>query len=145
MSRSAQNVAWFSEVSKEDIALVGGKGANLGEMTRAKFPVPNGFIVTSNAYYKFVKENKLDIKIKHLISTINFNDSKSLEQVSIHIKKFIREGEISSELTKDILSAYKRDTENDDDSKNPSISLKRNSLKILVRGNKLINLISRKG
>jgi predicted transcriptional regulator len=46
---------------------------------------------------------------------------------------------------KDILSAYKRDIENDDDSKNPSISLKRNGLKILVRGNKLINLISRKG
>jgi CBS domain-containing protein len=46
---------------------------------------------------------------------------------------------------KDILSAYKRDTENDDESKNPSISLKRNSLKILVKGNKLINLISGKG
>ncbi len=108
MSKSAQNVVWFSDVSKEDIALVGGKGANLGEMTRAKFPVPNGFIATSNAYYKFIKENKLDIKIKHLISTINFNDSKSLEQVSIHIKKFIREGIISPELTKDILSAYSK-------------------------------------
>ncbi len=45
---------------------------------------------------------------------------------------------------KDILSAYKKDTENDDDSKNPSISLKRSGLKILVKGNQLINLINRK-
>lgn len=108
MAQSARNVVWFSEVGKDDIALVGGKGANLGEMTRAKFPVPQGFILTSSAYYKFIKENKLDIKIKHLISTINFSDNKSLEQVSKHIKKYIMEGQISPEFTKDILSAYSR-------------------------------------
>ena len=45
------HIAWFKDVTKEDIPLVGGKGANLGEMTRAGFPVPTGFIITSAAYF----------------------------------------------------------------------------------------------
>ena len=106
MSDSAHNVVWFSQVDKDDIATVGGKGANLGEMTRAGFPVPNGFIVTANAYYDFLRENNLHTKIKHLISTVNFENDKSLNQVSVHIKKIIRESTISKELKNDILSFY---------------------------------------
>ena len=45
-----RNIVWFREVDKDDIGLVGGKGANLGELTRAGLPVPPGFIVTAEAY-----------------------------------------------------------------------------------------------
>lgn len=62
-------IAWFNEVDKEDLSLVGGRGSNLGEMKKAGFPVPNGFIVTSNGYYDFVKQNNLAIKIKNLLGT----------------------------------------------------------------------------
>jgi len=48
------NILWFSEIGKEDVGKAGGKGANLGEMTRAGFPVPPGFMVTSEAYYHFI-------------------------------------------------------------------------------------------
>ncbi len=105
---SAHHIAWFSEIRKEDVPLVGGKGANLGEIVNAGFPVPNGFIITSNSYYDFIRENNLNIKIKHLLSTVNFNDSKSLEQVALHIKKLIRDGQISKELVKDIVSSYEK-------------------------------------
>src|SRR5205823_6596961 len=44
----------FSEVGADSVALVGGKGANLGEMARAGFPVPPGFCVTTAAYREFV-------------------------------------------------------------------------------------------
>src|SRR3954454_990523 len=44
----------FSEVGADSVALVGGKGANLGEMTRAGFPVPPGFCITTAAYREFV-------------------------------------------------------------------------------------------
>ena len=47
--------AWFDEISKEDIPLVGGKGANLGELSRAGLPVPPGFVVTTTAYDAFVE------------------------------------------------------------------------------------------
>lgn len=79
-------VMWFKDVDKNDIALVGGKGANLGEMVKFNFPVPDGFIVTSSAYYQFLKENNLNIKIKHLLQTTNFDNSDSLSQISNHIK-----------------------------------------------------------
>ena len=46
-------VRWFEHITKSDVALVGGKGANLGEMTRAGFPVPPGFVVTVDAYRRY--------------------------------------------------------------------------------------------
>jgi len=107
MARKSEYVVAFKDVGKEDVALVGGKGANLGEMTRAGFPVPNGFIVTSKAYYHFVHENNLTVKIKHLLETVNYEHQDSLNQVSKHIQKVIMEAEISSQLQKEIFTAYK--------------------------------------
>jgi len=47
-------IKWFDELTKEDIPLVGGKGANLGEMTNHSIPVPPGFCIVSKAYKDFV-------------------------------------------------------------------------------------------
>ena len=47
-------VVWFREVDKDDVGLVGGKGANLGELTKTGAPVPPGFILTSHAYFRFL-------------------------------------------------------------------------------------------
>ncbi len=58
-------VKWFEELGKEDVPLVGGKGANLGELTNAGIPVPPGFCVTAEAYKYFVnnvKVSKADIE-----------------------------------------------------------------------------------
>lgn len=103
-----KNVLWFSEVDKGDIGLVGGKGANLGEMTQADFPVPPGFIITAQAYYAYIKSNNLEKKIKNLVNTINFDHPHSLSQVSNIIKKEIITGTISDELKLDIYNAYKK-------------------------------------
>ncbi len=100
-------VLWFSEVGKDDVNLVGGKGANLGEMTKAKFPVPPGFIITAQAYYTFLRANNLQTKIKNILSTANLEKPESLAQVSKHIKKYIMEGEIPQDLVKEIFAAYK--------------------------------------
>ncbi len=51
MEQSKKAVVWFKEVTRKDVPLVGGKGANLGEMTNAGIPVPPGFIVTADAYF----------------------------------------------------------------------------------------------
>ena len=52
-------IVWFEEVGKGDVGLVGGKGANLGEMTNAHLPIPYGFILTSQAYFDLVEHNEL--------------------------------------------------------------------------------------
>lgn len=100
-------ILWFSEVGKEDIALVGGKGANLGEMTNAGFPVPNGFIVTAKAYYHFLQENNLVTKIKHLIKSANFENHDSLMQTAAHTQKLIINGKMSDTLIKEVFQSYK--------------------------------------
>jgi len=108
LPKSSNLVAWFKDVGKEDVALVGGKGANLGEIINAGLPVPDGFIVTSQAYYNFIKENNLNTKIKHLLATVNFDRQDSLTQVSAHIKKEITQGKLSDELALQITNSYKR-------------------------------------
>ena len=57
----------FNKMDKNDIPLVGGKAANLGEMVQAGFPVPNGFCVTSYSYQLLITENNLLQTIKDII------------------------------------------------------------------------------
>ena len=52
-------IKWFSEVNKDSIKFVGGKGANLGEIYNLKIPVPPGFIVTAQAYDYFIEKAKI--------------------------------------------------------------------------------------
>ncbi len=82
-------LVWFHEVGKNDVALVGGKGANLGEMTRAGIPVPPGFIVTSESWYQFIDETGLRKEIKTHLHGLDVNDSKKLQKVSEEIKWLI--------------------------------------------------------
>src|SRR5688500_17935964 len=82
-------VVWFKDVDKDDIGSVGGKGANLGEMTQAGFPVPPGFIVTVAAYEKFLAENKLRDKIHGFLAGLDVAKSKDLEKAAQDIQKLI--------------------------------------------------------
>ncbi len=99
-------IVWFDEVTKKDIPLVGGKGANLGEMTNTQIPVPPGFIVTANAYYDFLKKSKVTNKIRNLIEPLDYNNSKQLQQVAEEIKQVILSAQMPPELSEDIKQAY---------------------------------------
>lgn len=101
-----KNIVWFEEVGKEDVGLVGGKGANLGEMTKAKLPIPYGFVVTSNAYFDFIKTNKLEHRIQDFLSLINFENSTELQQASKHIQNLIMKAEIPQSLINEIYLFY---------------------------------------
>ncbi len=107
MPKVTSSILWFKDIDKHDIPVVGGKGANLGEMTQAKFPVPNGFVVTSYAYFHFLKENNLATKINHLIGTIDYNRSESIDQVAAHIRKMIIAEKMNEDLIQEIFRAYK--------------------------------------
>ena len=54
---SSDRIRHFDSITKEDVPYVGGKGANLGEMSRAGFPVPEGFVITAQSYREFVAAN----------------------------------------------------------------------------------------
>lgn len=101
-----KHVVWFSEVTKDDIPLVGGKGANLGEMSRANLPVPPGFIVTSAAYFDFVKDKQIDAYIKKWTKDLDPEDSKSLNKIAAELQKAMRSFKLPESLVKEIEKAY---------------------------------------
>jgi len=101
-------IAFFKDIDKNDIPLVGGKGANLGEMTKAGFPVPNGFAITVPAYEMFIAENNFDKKILDILQTLDVNDPEQLNQASKNIKKLINTGKYPEVVSKEIIKAYKK-------------------------------------
>ncbi|AMQ19164.1 phosphoenolpyruvate synthase [Thermococcus peptonophilus] len=106
-------IKWFEELSKEDVPLVGGKGANLGELTRAGIPVPPGFCVTAEAYKYFVENVKLEDGktlqewIMEIISQTNVDDSKQLQENTAKIRQKIIELPMLPEIAEEIERAYK--------------------------------------
>jgi|Wag4MinimDraft_15_1082655.scaffolds.fasta_scaffold00260_2 pyruvate,water dikinase len=106
-------IKWFEELGKEDVPLVGGKGANLGELTKAGIPVPPGFCVTAEAYKYFVENVKVEDGrtlqewIMDIISKTNVDDSKQLQENTAKIREKIISLEMPEEIAKEIEQAYK--------------------------------------
>jgi len=106
MDEGLRPIVWFNEVTKKDVPIVGGKGANLGEMTNAGIPVPTGFIVTANVYFDFLQSSSLTGKIRNLLEPLDSSNSKQLQQVSDQIKQLIMDATMPPELAKGIEQAY---------------------------------------
>lgn len=98
----------FKDIDKDSLSLVGGKGANLGEMTKAGFPVPGGFAVTVPAYDLFLKENDISAKIYEILGTTDVNDPTQLESASKRIQKIIKSSKFPEAVFKDVTKSYKK-------------------------------------
>ena len=105
-------IKWFDEIGKEDVGIVGGKGANLGELTSFGLPVPPGFCVTASGYTKFIKYAELDEVVKFLMEAVDVENVDELTNASKEIQKKIKEKEFDPELKDEILSAYREFSEN---------------------------------
>mgnify|MGYP001134073675 CR=1 FL=1 len=108
MPRKPRFIAWFDELSKEDIALAGGKGANLAEMTRAEIPVPPGFIVTADAYFHFLKQAELEEEMHQILEPLEIENSEELKKTSDKIKEKFSNASIPEEIAKEVKQAYKK-------------------------------------
>jgi len=101
----------LNQVSLEDINLVGGKNASLGEMIQnlktLGIKVPNGFAITVDAYYDFIKFNNLDKKIMDLVSSITEEDIVSLRRAGTEVRQLIRNGQFPDKIKKEIQQKYK--------------------------------------
>ncbi len=106
MNQGRKTSVWFNEVGKDDVPSVGGKGANLGEMTRANIPVPPGFIITAHAYFDFLQRTKITDKIRELLKPLDSNDSKQLQQIAGEVKQVILNAAFPPDLASEIKEAY---------------------------------------
>lgn len=107
-SKKVENILWFSQITKSDIPSAGGKGANLGELTQAGIPVPPGFVVTAQAYFAFLEESRLVEKIKSLLSGLNPEDTKKLNQAAKQLQATILSAKLSAKLINDIKNSYNK-------------------------------------
>jgi len=101
-----KTIVWFNEVTKKDIPVVGGKGANLGEMTNANIPVPQGFIVTASAYFDFLRQAGIANQISDLLKPLDINNSKQLQKTAEKIQQLIIDAPMPPEIAREIEQAY---------------------------------------
>lgn len=100
-------VLWFKDLGREDIPLVGGKCANLGELLgQIGVPVPNGFAVSAYAYQVFLEKTRAGKKIDALLSDMDVADMESLQDVSRKIRKHVESLSMPKKIEKAILEAY---------------------------------------
>ncbi len=103
-------IKWFKDLTIADIPLVGGKNASLGEMysklTTKGVPVPNGFALTAEAYRAFMKENKLDKKIKSIVNGLDVKNLKKLSRAGAAVRTLILREEFPNDIKKEIIEAY---------------------------------------
>ncbi len=98
-------ILWFEELSKEDVPLVGGKCANLGEMINAGIPVPPGFAVTAYAYKRFIEETGIKDKIYDILrEVVKEKRPEEYQEASRRIRELIE----STPMPKDIEEAIRR-------------------------------------
>jgi len=112
MTKKQKYILWYRELSVKDVPLVGGKNASLGEMfsqlTKKGVNIPDGFALTSKAYWYYLKKNKIDRGLKRIFKKFNPKSLESLRKTGKAARQLILQAEIPEDLKKGILRNYKK-------------------------------------
>jgi pyruvate,water dikinase len=107
--RDNEYLVWLPDLNSDDVPLVGGKNASLGEMMGALqaegIRIPNGFATTAKAYWDFVEANDLEDKVRAQLQSLNDNEV-SLQEVGKEIRRLFRYGDFPDEIARAIREAY---------------------------------------
>lgn len=110
VSRDQADILWFSELGIEDVPLVGGKNASLGEMYRALrsqgIRIPNGFAITASAYHRFIEATGVSKTLRDVLTGLNTQDIADLQLRGQRARQAILDAELPPELQRTILQAY---------------------------------------
>jgi pyruvate,water dikinase len=99
-------VRTLDEIGADDLARVGGKGANLGELVAAGIPVPRAFCVTTTAYRRHLAENGLHRAITALLEAIDYGTTESIEHHATAIRAAIMDAPTPLDIEQQIATAY---------------------------------------
>ena len=92
----------FDQTDKNDVPEAGGKGASLGEMTRAGIPIPPGFVILANAFERFIEEIELAPEIDTILHTVKTGEMSSVEHASERIQRLILSAQMPDDIGKEI-------------------------------------------
>jgi len=96
----------FDEVYRDLLPLVGGKNASLGEMIEAGIRVPPGFAVTTDSYLSFITQAGIKDEIFRILSDVNLNDTKTLDDTSAEVQALINSVLIPDDIQEAIKKGY---------------------------------------
>lgn len=103
-------IKWFKEIGIEEVSLVGGKNASLGEMYRNLTPegvkIPNGFAITAEAYRYVIESSGILQKMKDILANINKDDLKDFAHRGHAIRELVYSSPFPKDLSKEIIDAY---------------------------------------
>ncbi len=97
----------FSQIGASDVGLVGGKGANLGEMTQAGLPVPPGFCLTADAYYAFVQSTRVGDDIRRMLAGMKMDSPEDVENKAAQIRQMLIQQPVPVDIAAQALTAYR--------------------------------------
>ncbi|HNS82421.1 MAG TPA: PEP/pyruvate-binding domain-containing protein, partial [Methanolinea sp.] len=100
------DILWLEEIRKEDIAAVGGKGASLGEMSAIGLPVPRAFVVTSNAFRRFLIESGIEKALFAGLANLDVEDSGELEKAANKAKELVMKARVPASIKQKVKEAY---------------------------------------
>ncbi len=104
------NIIWFKDLGKNDVGIVGGKNASLGEMisklTKAGIRVPDGFATTAEAFRRFLTYNNLEYRINDALNNLDIEDVNALQKQGAEIRQWIIDSPFQDDLHQDIISAW---------------------------------------
>ncbi len=105
---TADPVAWFADLSREDVPRVGGKGANLGELTRAGLPVPPGFVLAADAYLDAMDAGGVRARLQEVAAATDVDSPRALEEAAGALQHLVREAGMPERLREAVVAAYER-------------------------------------
>ena len=105
-------IRWFDSLNMNDVGIVGGKNASLGEMvsnlTNLNIDVPNGFATTASAYQDFIKQDNLSKKINDILDQLDVENIQQLNHAGATIRDAIHKASLPATLDTDITTAYNK-------------------------------------
>ncbi len=108
------NIFWLRELNKNKIDIAGAKGAYLADLYNKNFPVPNGFVVSADAFGEFMQSNNIVSEVKKILKNLNYENSEDISAASERIRKIINKENISRVLESEIMEAYENLNVNED-------------------------------
>lgn len=99
-------IVWFADVDTHETSHIGKAGKHIGKLVQEGFPMLPGFVVTTDAFFAFLQQNKLEHRIKKVLTTINYEQPESVYQVMQHVKEMINQTPLSDDLIDTIGAFY---------------------------------------
>jgi pyruvate,water dikinase len=102
------SIAWLAELGRGDALIAGGKGANLGELTRGGFPVPPGFVVTADAYLSAMDSAGVRDQLRDGVTAVEPEDAGGFGPIAARLRELVEKAGMPDELGRAVLDAHQQ-------------------------------------